>query len=269
MTRHSCLLGGSACLADPLRLEDLRTLERHMRALPRPAERELPSRDSLPHDAYVVSPGVELHRLVGRLATLPLGKPRGGGNKPHLPPTHVHALHGCVVVHDHDADLAVPDLVAVPMQSEEQQRGRAFEAELDRWALAGRIRTYLTALREGIESRRLRLVADQRDLKHFERWFAWARWYADCVDPLADAGPSPLEPKPEPPPDTPVAELDLTRRAGRAIETLGITTSDQLHRVKKEQVEGAGEWRSRDVWDEVCCVREGLGYDVAERQSWL
>ena len=47
MTRHSYLLGGSACLADLLRLEDLRTLERHMKVLPRPAERELPSRDSL------------------------------------------------------------------------------------------------------------------------------------------------------------------------------------------------------------------------------
>ena len=47
MTRHSYLLGGSACLADLLRLEDLRTLAKHMRGLPRPAERELGRRDSL------------------------------------------------------------------------------------------------------------------------------------------------------------------------------------------------------------------------------
>jgi hypothetical protein len=47
MTRHSYLLGGSACLADLLRLEDLRTLAKHMKALPCPAERELRRRDSL------------------------------------------------------------------------------------------------------------------------------------------------------------------------------------------------------------------------------
>jgi hypothetical protein len=66
-------------------------------------------------------------------------------------------------------------------REEEQERRKELETELDRWMLAGRIRTYLTALGGGIESGRLRL----KDLKHFERWFAWARWYAECVDPLA------------------------------------------------------------------------------------
>jgi len=47
MTRHSYLLGGSACLADLMRLEDLRTLAKHVKPLPRPAERELRRRDSL------------------------------------------------------------------------------------------------------------------------------------------------------------------------------------------------------------------------------
>ena len=47
MTRHSCLLGGSTCLADLLRIEDLRTLAKHTEALPPFAERELRRRDSL------------------------------------------------------------------------------------------------------------------------------------------------------------------------------------------------------------------------------
>ena len=47
MIGHSFLLGGSACLADLMRLEDLRTLAKHMKVLPRLAERKLPKRDSI------------------------------------------------------------------------------------------------------------------------------------------------------------------------------------------------------------------------------
>ena len=47
MTRDSSLLGGPACLADLLRIEDRRTLAQHMQSLPRLAERELRRSDSL------------------------------------------------------------------------------------------------------------------------------------------------------------------------------------------------------------------------------
>ena len=47
MTRHSFLLGGPACLADLLRIEDLRTLAKHTKALSPAAEREIGRHDSL------------------------------------------------------------------------------------------------------------------------------------------------------------------------------------------------------------------------------
>jgi hypothetical protein len=47
MTRHSFLLDRSACLADLLRIDDLRTMARCLKVLPRPVERELRRRDSL------------------------------------------------------------------------------------------------------------------------------------------------------------------------------------------------------------------------------
>lgn len=46
MTRHSFLLGG-ACLADLLRIEDLRTMGKCWRALPHPTKRELGRRDAI------------------------------------------------------------------------------------------------------------------------------------------------------------------------------------------------------------------------------
>ena len=47
MTRHDFLLGSPACLADLLRIEGLRIMEKCSGALHRPAERELRKRDSL------------------------------------------------------------------------------------------------------------------------------------------------------------------------------------------------------------------------------
>ena len=47
MTRHDFLLGSPACLADLLRIEDLRIMEKCSGALHRPAERELRKRDSI------------------------------------------------------------------------------------------------------------------------------------------------------------------------------------------------------------------------------
>ena len=47
MTRHSFLLGDPGCLADLLRIEDLRTMAKCSEAIPHPAEREIQGHDSL------------------------------------------------------------------------------------------------------------------------------------------------------------------------------------------------------------------------------
>jgi hypothetical protein len=47
MKRHDFLLDGPTCLADLLRIEDLRTMAKCSTSLPRPAERELRRHDSI------------------------------------------------------------------------------------------------------------------------------------------------------------------------------------------------------------------------------
>ncbi len=47
MTRHDFVPDGPTCLADLLRIEDLRTMAKCSASLPCPAERELRKRDSI------------------------------------------------------------------------------------------------------------------------------------------------------------------------------------------------------------------------------
>jgi hypothetical protein len=66
------------------------------------------------------------------------------------------------------------------------------------------------------------------------------------------------------PANTPISELDLTRRARPILAALGVTDSDQMHRLTEAQVEKA-IGRAWGIWSEVCRVLASLGYDVSGR----
>lgn len=99
----------------------------------------------------------------------------------------------------------------------------------------------------------------------FERWLPWARWYVNHLDPdpLPDeesVGPTSL----------PLSEIELTSSTRPVLEALGIQNTDELYTLSKATVEEAVEGgRSFRVWEEVCRVLEGLGYDTSGRRYWL
>lgn len=100
----------------------------------------------------------------------------------------------------------------------------------------------------------------------FAKWKDWATWYADFLDPL-----TPTPDRPElivPPTNTPADRLDLTREARKVVAQLAVKDTDELHAVRREQVDKlCGTWNS--TWKEICRGLEGLGYDVAGRlPSW-
>lgn len=129
------------------------------------------------------------------------------------------------------------------------------------WEDAERIRGYLAAMREAVESGRRR----PQDEHAFRRWMAWAEAYADSIDPTV-RGPLPGEPQTPGPENTPVAQLDLTSGTRIVVERLGVQDTDALWRKTKDEVRKACDGRAGGVWDEINRVLEALGYDVSKRE---
>lgn len=127
------------------------------------------------------------------------------------------------------------------------------------WKQANEIRSYLAALRAEIDGGRQRPI----DAERFAKWLEWADWYADSIDPLTPTSDRPGD-IPQPSKQT-VEELDLTRECRQAIGQLGIADTDELHAVTRGDIDKLSV-RSWNVWDEICRVLEGLGYDVAGRK---
>src|SRR5262249_19624999 len=97
---------------------------------------------------------------------------------------------------------------------EEFQRSNLLEST-KKWHEAGQIRAYLDALEAKIASGKIR----PQEPEHFRKFLAWARWYAEDLDPLSFPEPLPESPNPEPQ-NTAISDLDLTRRAKEAMSAL-------------------------------------------------
>ncbi len=132
---------------------------------------------------------------------------------------------------------------------------------VNRWHDAEQIRCYLAALQAALDAEQIRPMNKEA----FQDWFEWAKRYADSIDPIVQAR-QPDE-KLAGPQTTPSAELDLTRRARAFISRLKISDSDGLAGVTGDQMRGASGYFDKELWDEVCRVLEGLGYDIAKRRE--
>jgi len=147
-------------------------------------------------------------------------------------------------------------------EAEEKRRREELKTAVDCWRYADRIRRYLATLEEGIVEGKLRI----RDEQTFAKWSKWAHWYADHVDPVIHAAPLPEEI--QPPVNTPLADIEFTSRAKPVIERLGIRDTDGLHCLSQDEIRAAGGEFSFALWNEVCLVLEGIGYDMAGRSYW-
>lgn len=130
---------------------------------------------------------------------------------------------------------------------------------VNRWHDAERIRGYLAALQAALGAEHIQPLNPDA----FQRWFEWAKRYADSIDPIVQEQlPEELSVGPT---NKPATELDLTRRARAFVSKLRIEDSDALAAVSDEHMREANGYIDRELCAEVCRVLEGLGYDVAER----
>lgn len=132
---------------------------------------------------------------------------------------------------------------------------------VNRWHDAERIRLYLAALHAALDSEQIRPMNEEA----FHKWFEWAKRYADSIDPIVKAQQQADEPAG--PQNTLAAELDLTRNARVFVARLNIKDSDGLNKVTGDQTRSSSGYFDRELWDEVCRVLEGLGYDTAKRRE--
>jgi hypothetical protein len=144
----------------------------------------------------------------------------------------------------------------------EKKRRNDVASAVRGWRKAEQIRTYLSALREKLDSK----VLAPTNPEAFAEWFEWATWYADYLDPLT---PTPPRPESEPEPvNTPVEQLDLTRDTRRIVQQLSVPDTDALYSVEKAVIDKyCDHWHYRG-WSEICRVLEGLRYDVSDRQYY-
>lgn len=130
--------------------------------------------------------------------------------------------------------------------------------QTEQWHEARRIREYLAALKQAIESGEWHFTDEQSG----KEWFQWATRYADSIDPLTISTASQYQA--DGPTNTPVGDLDMTSHARRVVAQLEIKDTDGLWKVTEDQVRSTHA--SGPVWKEFNRVLEGLGYDVSKRQ---
>lgn len=148
------------------------------------------------------------------------------------------------------------------VEDEKKRRSDLIEYS-DRWHDAERMRAYLAAI-----EKKARIGGDLPEgIGPDSRWFAWATWFANAIDPLNDHGESPLVSAPEAPVNTRIDQLEWTNRTQSILLELGVADTDALHRISEEEVKAECRDRGWLVWREICRVLEGLGYDVSERQT--
>jgi hypothetical protein len=154
---------------------------------------------------------------------------------------------------------------AVKQRSDEDEKKRreSLAHHVSRWQQAEGIRAYLAAVRHAVDAGKAR----PNDEAGFSEWFEWATWYADHLDPMvrATARPKPMKS----PINKPIGELDLTSRTRPALVALGVSDCDTLCKVTERQIGEIEKQHSSRIWNEVCRVLEGLGYDVSGRRYWL
>lgn len=153
--------------------------------------------------------------------------------------------------------------VAKRREAEEKQRREELRTEVDCWHYAERIRTYLASIEGGVAEGTLQA----QDEQSFAEWLRWAHWYADHVDPLVRAEPVPEETRP--PVNAPLTDVELTSRARSILGCLGVRDTDALCSLSREDIRAAGGDFAYALWNEVCTVLEGLGYDLAGRDYRL
>lgn len=143
------------------------------------------------------------------------------------------------------------------LQAEHARRKQLHE-DADQWHNAARIREYLAAVKSLLELGRYEATRHEA----IKEWIDWASWYADEIDPLIEAPPRPGIR--EPPANTSVENLELTRKGKAVVKTLGLTNTDELFKVDQDTVRRvAHQYDYWNCWEEICSVLEALGYDVS------
>jgi hypothetical protein len=130
-----------------------------------------------------------------------------------------------------------------------------------RWHDAERVRGYLKAVQAALDAEQIQPFNPDA----FQQWFEWAKRYADSVDPIVQAQLP--EEAPVGPTNKPATALDLTRRARAFVSKLKIEDSAGLAEVTDEQMRGESGYFDRELWNEICRVLEGLGYDTSKRRE--
>ncbi len=145
------------------------------------------------------------------------------------------------------------------IREQDAERIRTLKRNANEWHEAQRIRAYLAAVRAGVEAGSLRI----KDEAVYAEWSRFSTWYADHIDPLTQA--KPLSQEDLLPECKPIEEVELTRQLRQLVRTLGVVDTDGLCKVTRAQVR-ANTKNEHWVWDEICCVLEGHGYSVRNRQ---
>lgn len=140
---------------------------------------------------------------------------------------------------------------------DEEKRRKDLIASVASWKEATEIRAYLAELRRKLDSGQLK----PKNAEAFAEWLEWADWFADHLDPLTLA-PARAEFTPSPK-NTPLHRLDLTRNTKSVIAQLGVTDSDELSKVERNQLPGEWNWK---VWDEIGRILELLDYPLRKRR---
>lgn len=145
---------------------------------------------------------------------------------------------------------------------EEKARRESLLSDVDSWHQAERVRAFLSAMREAVAAGKMRIT----DEKVYAEWSGWADWFANHIDPLVRAKPraiptARLTTKP-------MGELDLTFRTREVLVQLGVDGSDSMYRLTEERIGEVHKENAHRVWNEVCVVLEGLGYNMSGRKYW-
>ncbi|HTV49191.1 MAG TPA: hypothetical protein VMG59_12185 [Phycisphaerae bacterium] len=144
----------------------------------------------------------------------------------------------------------------------EKERRESLAVQVDRWHYAERIRAYLKAINQFVESGEMRII----DERNFREWSEWASWYADSLDPLFKVAPRPEVAKP--PTNKLLDEFDITPRTKSVLIALGVQDAESMHKITQKQIDEIETQYPGVVWSEICRVLEALGYDVSGRNCY-
>ena len=64
-------------------------------------------------------------------------------------------------------------------------------------------------------------------------------------------------------------EMDLTFRTREILVQLDVADSDAMYKLTEKRISDIEKEYAHRIWNEVCVVLEGLGYDMSGHQYWL